>query len=63
MVEAAKGVALTAAGCFYLVLDAFFASGKILALGRETGANIQVLVRGKKNCVAYCPAPKLSAPT
>ena len=58
MVDAAKGVALPAPGCFYLVLDAFFASGKVLALGRETGGKIQVLVRGKKNCVAYWPAPK-----
>jgi len=58
MLEAAKTLAKAVKRRFYLVLDAGFVAGKALAMGRETGGEVHVLVRGKKNCVAYEPAPQ-----
>ena len=53
MLEAARTLAKAVERQSYLVLDAGFAAGKALAMGRETGGEVHVLVRGKRNCVAY----------
>jgi hypothetical protein len=58
MLSTAENLATSVDLAVYLVLDAYFAAGKALAMGRKTGGKVQVLVRAKKNCVAYRPAPQ-----
>lgn len=53
LINKAIGLAMSAGKRLYMVLDAFFSVGPVMAAARDSGGLVHVLARAKKNVTAY----------